>query len=80
MINLASVCGSLLWIEARRSEVVDVAGSGKDNVGGSPNPGNVVTKTLRFLVAMVSQDLLGGVFETVKVGYDGCVVGWAVGT
>lgn len=57
MINLASVCGSRFVIESRKSEVVDVAGSGKDNVGGSPNPGNVVTKTLRFLVAMILQAL-----------------------
>ena len=58
MMNLASVCGNLFVMESRRSEVVDVAGSGKAKVGGSPNPGNVVTKTLTFLVAMMSQALL----------------------
>lgn len=53
IINLASVCGSLFVTESRRSDVVDVAGRGKDRVGGNPNPGNVVTKTLRFLFAIM---------------------------
>lgn len=53
-MNLVSVCGSFLVIRSRSSDVVVVDGRGKDRVEGRPSPGIVVTKTLRFFVAIVN--------------------------